>query len=38
VGTGRPGPVFHAILEAWNGLVGLDIADQARQHHHRLRA
>jgi len=35
VGTGAAGPVFQAILGAWNALVGLDIADQARQHRHR---
>ena len=35
VGTGAPGPVCQAILRAWNALVGLDIADQARQHRHR---
>lgn len=31
VGDGQPGPVFRAILDAWSGLVGLDIADQARR-------
>lgn len=31
VGSGRPGPVFRAVLDAWSGLVGLDIADQARR-------
>ncbi|MFM9059573.1 MAG: aminotransferase class IV [Planctomycetaceae bacterium] len=31
VGAGRPGPVFHAILAAWNAEVGLDIAAQARE-------
>jgi branched-subunit amino acid aminotransferase/4-amino-4-deoxychorismate lyase len=36
VGTGRPGPAFHAILDAWSKLVGLDIADQARRHRQRL--
>jgi branched-subunit amino acid aminotransferase/4-amino-4-deoxychorismate lyase len=29
VGTGRPGPVFRSILEAWSGAVGLDIRNQA---------
>jgi len=32
IGTGRPGPVFHGLLESWSRLVGLDIADQARRH------
>jgi len=31
VGTGGPGPAFRRLLEAWSGLVGLDIADQARR-------
>ena len=35
VGTGRPGPVFHAILDAWSGLVGLEIAKQSDRHRHR---
>ena len=35
VGTGRPGPVFHAILDAWSGLVGLEIAEQSDRHRHR---
>jgi branched-subunit amino acid aminotransferase/4-amino-4-deoxychorismate lyase len=30
VGNGRPGPIFRALLAAWNGLVGLDITEQAR--------
>ena len=30
VGTGMPGPVYRAILDAWSRLVGLDIAAQAR--------
>jgi branched-subunit amino acid aminotransferase/4-amino-4-deoxychorismate lyase len=30
VGTGRPGPVHTALLEAWSDSVGLDIARQAR--------
>ena len=30
VGDGVPGDVFHRLLAAWNGLVGLDIAAQAR--------
>ncbi|HEX3997701.1 MAG TPA: aminotransferase class IV [Pirellulales bacterium] len=29
IGDGHPGPVFRKISEAWNGLVGLDIAAQA---------
>ena len=31
VGTGTPGPTFRRLLEAWSGLVGLDIAAQARR-------
>ncbi len=30
VGTGVPGPVYRACLDAWSRLVGLDIAGQAR--------
>jgi len=30
VGSGRPGPVYRAILDAWSRLVSLDIAAQAR--------
>jgi branched-chain amino acid aminotransferase len=29
VGDGRPGPVFHRLLEAWNAAAGLDIRRQA---------
>ena len=29
VGSGRPGPVFRSILDAWSFAVGLDIRDQA---------
>ncbi len=35
VGSGRPGPVFGAILAAWSELVGLDIVAQAHRHRHR---
>jgi len=35
IGTGRPGPVFRAMLEAWSDLVGLDIAEQSRRHRQR---
>jgi len=31
VGTGKPGPVFRALLDAWSSLVGIDIAAQARR-------
>jgi branched-chain amino acid aminotransferase len=31
LGTGQPGPVFGQLLQAWNGLVGLDIVGQAQQ-------
>lgn len=30
IGTGRPGPQYHRMLAAWDRLVGLDIAEQAR--------
>ncbi len=32
VGTGKPGPVFRKILEAWSQAVGIDIPLQARHH------
>ena len=32
IGTGKPGPVYRQLLSAWNELVGLDIAAQARQY------
>ena len=35
VGGGRPGPVFRRLLDAWSGLVGVDIAAQAGLHRHR---
>ena len=31
IGTGVPGPLFRRLLEAWNDLVGLDIAAQAER-------
>jgi len=31
MGTGKPGPIFARLLSAWNDVVGLDIAAQARQ-------
>jgi branched-subunit amino acid aminotransferase/4-amino-4-deoxychorismate lyase len=31
IGNGRPGELFHKLLRAWNDIVGLDIAAQARQ-------
>jgi len=31
VGKGKPGPIFAKLLSAWNDLVSLDIAAQARQ-------
>jgi branched-subunit amino acid aminotransferase/4-amino-4-deoxychorismate lyase len=30
IGTGRPGPIFQQLLEAWSDRVGIDIAAQAR--------
>lgn len=32
VGSGRPGPVFARLLDAWSAAAGVDIAAQARQH------
>jgi branched-subunit amino acid aminotransferase/4-amino-4-deoxychorismate lyase len=32
IGTGKPGPTYRRFLSAWNDLVGLDIADQARRY------
>ena len=32
VGTGRPGPVFTKLVEAWSEAVGVDIAAQARHY------
>ena len=32
VGDGRPGPIFHRLLAAWNERAGIDIAGQARHH------
>jgi branched-subunit amino acid aminotransferase/4-amino-4-deoxychorismate lyase len=31
IGSGRPGPIYGRLLEAWNELVGLNIAEQARR-------
>jgi branched-subunit amino acid aminotransferase/4-amino-4-deoxychorismate lyase len=31
LGTGQPGPAYRQLLSAWNDLVGLDIASQARR-------
>ena len=31
VGSGRPGKVFHHLLEQWSALVGLEIAEQAQK-------
>jgi branched-chain amino acid aminotransferase len=32
IGNGKPGPLYRRLLSAWNDLVGLDIADQARRY------
>jgi branched-chain amino acid aminotransferase len=32
IGAGKPGPIFRQLLTAWNELVGLDIAEQARRY------
>lgn len=31
IGTGRPGRVFHALLDAWNRSVGFDLLKQAQR-------
>ena len=30
IGQGKPGPMAARFLKAWSGLVGLDLAEQAR--------
>jgi branched-chain amino acid aminotransferase len=37
IATGQPGTVYRRLLSAWNDLVGLDIADQARRYSTRQR-
>jgi branched-chain amino acid aminotransferase len=32
IADGKPGPAYRRLLSAWNDLVGLSIADQARQY------
>jgi branched-chain amino acid aminotransferase len=32
IGTGKPGAVYRRVLAAWNDLVGVDVAAQARGH------
>jgi branched-chain amino acid aminotransferase len=32
IGGGRPGPVYQSLLQAWNDLTGIDIAQQARRY------
>jgi branched-subunit amino acid aminotransferase/4-amino-4-deoxychorismate lyase len=31
IGNGKPGPIYRQLLTAWSELVGLDVAEQARQ-------
>ena len=31
IGDGRPGPIFRRLIRAWSDLVGVDVAEQARQ-------
>ena len=31
IGNGQPGPVFQQLIDRWNGLVGLDIAEQMQR-------
>ena len=35
IGDGRPGPIFRRLLTAWNELVGVDVAEQARRYANR---
>jgi hypothetical protein len=28
IGDGRPGPMFHRLLQAWSAAVGIDIMEQ----------
>lgn len=35
IGDGRPGPIFRRLLFAWNELVGIDVAEQARRYANR---
>jgi branched-chain amino acid aminotransferase len=32
IANGKPGPTYNRLLSAWNDLVGLDIAEQARRY------
>lgn len=32
IADGKPGPTYHRLLSAWNDLVGLNIAEQARRY------
>jgi branched-chain amino acid aminotransferase len=32
IAAGKPGPIYRRLLSAWNDLVDLDIAEQARRH------
>ena len=31
IGSGKPGPIYRQLLDAWSESVGLDVADQARR-------
>ena len=31
IGNGQPGPLFQQLIERWNGLVSLNIAEQMRR-------
>jgi branched-subunit amino acid aminotransferase/4-amino-4-deoxychorismate lyase len=31
IGSGQPGKIYRQLMAAWNGMVGLDIAQQARK-------
>ena len=31
VGRGKPGPIFHQLIGAWSGQVGVDIVKQAKR-------
>lgn len=38
VGTGRPGPIYRRLIEAWSEEVGLDIPAQAREYAERAKS
>ena len=37
IGTGKPGPIYGALIASWSEVVGVDIAGQAREYAERLK-